>query len=462
MEQISNKKKISKLAVISLFFIILGFYALPVCRHQRLILEMHTRDLPKFLPYLPSIIPWFIALLMNLLAMVLIRFRPAKQKSRRLPIICIIISLSVIITFSIPLPQIDQHENTVFINKDKIFDGKSSELKRTTILPALDSPILKNHNIIWCSSFQLAWNELKDNIIKAPILLGENQELAGLLNQANQSKQDIMEDEYYARAGLVGENIIETIQQEMKQKYPNEPVPSFEDVLPGDSIVSYSFLSANVRFKIPYFENDKELVYTDSTGNKTSITSFGIREQDDYAFFKLRRQIKILFCERDEEFKVMKCAVDLCQESSPNQIVLAMIEPKETLIETLSYIDQQYKNTPEDEYYHEFGPNDVLLVPNIFWRIVHRFNELEGKTIQNPEYQGWPIQRAMQVIQFRLDRSGAELKSESKLYVQPIPTFYVFDRPFLIYIKKRGADYPFFTMWVDNADLLEKYSLQEK
>jgi hypothetical protein len=139
-----------------------------------------------------------------------------------------------------------------------------------------------------------------------------------------------------------------------------------------------------------------------------------------------------------------------------------MVEPKETLIETLSYIDQQYKNTPKDEYYHEFGPNDVLLVPNIFWRIIHSFNELERNTIQNPEYQGWPIQKAMQVIQFRLDRSGAELKSESKLYLQPIPTFYVFDRPFLIYIKKRGANYPFFALWVDNAELLEKYSLRKR
>jgi hypothetical protein len=27
-------------------------------------------------------------------------------------------------------------------------------------------------------------------------------------------------------------------------------------------------------------------------------------------------------------------------------------------------------------------------------------------------------------------------------------------RPFLIYLKKRGAGHPFFVMWVDNAELL--------
>jgi hypothetical protein len=37
-----------------------------------------------------------------------------------------------------------------------------------------------------------------------------------------------------------------------------------------------------------------------------------------------------------------------------------------------------------------------------------------------------------------------------------------FDRPFLIYVKKRGADYsPFFVMWVDNAELMQEYSAPE-
>ncbi len=33
---------------------------------------------------------------------------------------------------------------------------------------------------------------------------------------------------------------------------------------------------------------------------------------------------------------------------------------------------------------------------------------------------------------------------------------FIFDRPFLIVVKKRGAERPFFVMWVDNAELLCK------
>jgi len=98
----------------------------------------------------------------------------------------------------------------------------------------------------------------------------------------------------------------------------------------------------------------------------------------------------------------------------------------------------------------------VLLVPDLFWRISHRYTELEGKSFKNAELRGQSLDVAQQDILFRLDRSGAELKSEAKVFVLPVPTYFVLDRPFLIYMKKRGARDPYFAMWVDNAELLQR------
>ena len=36
------------------------------------------------------------------------------------------------------------------------------------------------------------------------------------------------------------------------------------------------------------------------------------------------------------------------------------------------------------------------------------------------------------------------------------PMDFIFSRPFIVYMKKRGCDQPFFVMWVDNAELLNK------
>jgi len=62
----------------------------------------------------------------------------------------------------------------------------------------------------------------------------------------------------------------------------------------------------------------------------------------------------------------------------------------------------------------------------------------------------------MQKIEFKLDRSGAELEAESKMECYPAPVHYDFDSPFLLYMKKRDALYPFLVIWVDNPELLVK------
>jgi hypothetical protein len=85
---------------------------------------------------------------------------------------------------------------------------------------------------------------------------------------------------------------------------------------------------------------------------------------------------------------------------------------------------------------------------------------LEGpdRKILNARFAGLYIATALQTIDFRLDRSGVELKSESRLVAACDDPDFRFDHPFLIVVKKRGAEWPFFVMWVDNAELLSKPS----
>ena len=379
------------------------------------------------------------------------------QKTKRY-VILYILSVAVILTNS----GCTSDKNKVREpSLEMTFDGNSTGLKQTVILPTLDTPIPKGKNVIWCSSFQLAWNQLKDNVIGEPVKLISAEEIANRLNLARQSRADIPDESCYAAAGLVKDGIVEKIQTEMAKRFPSEPQPDFSDVSPIDVIIAYSYLTANVKFKIPYFENQKEFIFRDSLGNQTPVTSFGIRPEDDYAYRKLRKQVEVLYSSYypdPDTVALMEYAIDLCKDTKPNQIVLAVIEPKETLEKTLEYLNDKIVGFATEEYLQKFGINDVILIPNILWRITHNFKELEGKYLGNKGYESLYIRLALQMIQFRLDRSGAELKSEAKLYAAPEPRLFVFDRPFLIYIKKRGAEHPFFVMWVDNAELLSRPS----
>ena len=336
------------------------------------------------------------------------------------------------------------------------FSGDSSALKATVIVPTLDTPAPAGRNVVWCASFQAAWDGLKDDVAKGPVRIAGAEELCGRLNAAALSEADLPSEGFYSAAGLVRDGIVGTIRSEMGRRFPAAPPPEFGPLDTG-GFVAYGYLAAGAKFTVPFFENDEDLVFTGSNGGKTAVASFGIRRKDDYAYRRLREQVGVLYSGRVMGTPGTGCefVIDPCRDSSPNQILLARIAPRSTLAATLAELDARVAEGPSDGM-NTFGTNEVLLVPNMRFEIAHRFRELEQKHLSAAGLENARIDVAAQAITFRLDRSGAELTSEAKVHAAPVPRHFIFDRPFLVVMKKRSAGKPFFAMWVDNAELLCK------
>lgn len=337
------------------------------------------------------------------------------------------------------------------------FDGDSRGLKATIVVPTLDTPIKEDMTAIWCASFLSAWKTLEADLAKEPLAVQGSPEVARELNKAADPRAHIPKASLYVAAGWNQEGVTDKIRNDLAQKFPAKSPPTFPGILPN-SLVAYAYLEANVKFSLPYFQSRKPVVFVDRAGKKSKLSAFGIRPEDDYAYFKLRQQPAILFSARGGDHKLTELVIDLDRTSQPSQIVLAFMQPKPTLSEMLKTVEEKITMAGKKEGQDGLGPNDVLLVPDIVWRISHRFAELEGQEFTNAKLNGQRIDVAQQDIQFRLDRSGAELKSETKMLAAPIPTYYVFDRPFILYMKQRGAKIPYFVMWVDNAELLNKWN----
>ncbi len=346
------------------------------------------------------------------------------------------------------------------------FSGDSNSLTQTAIVPTLDSPCPKNKNVIWCSSFQLAWNQMKDDVIGEPIKVVGAEKLSACLNAAKQSSADIESRSFYASAGRVKEGIINKIQKDMAAKFSSHSVPDFNDIYgltdEPNGILAYSYLTANVPFEYPYRQVRDKFIFTYSRGIETNIGAFGVWGLLQ-RYKKMREQVEILYFIEDyneprRDLQMKEFAIDLCKHSKPYQVVAAVIEPKDSLTQSLDYIHNQIANFKKNPRYKNMtvlNYVDVLMVPEMFWKIDHRFEELIRKIVANAD-PPMPIVEAKQSIKFKLDRCGAMLESEATFFYAATPRHFKLNRPFLVYMKKRDCEQPFFVMWIDNAELLNR------
>ena len=129
-------------------------------------------------------------------------------------------------------------------------------------------------NVIWCATFQMAWDRLKNDVIGEPVRVANAEAVAERLNKAVVTDADLPDGSYYAAAGLTKDGVAGRIRREMQERFQKEP--SGLDDKDG-LILAYAYLRASVPFTIPFFDNNEEFQFTDGQGQKTSVSSFGLR-----------------------------------------------------------------------------------------------------------------------------------------------------------------------------------------
>jgi len=357
------------------------------------------------------------------------------------------------------------------------FYGDSTKLKQSVIIPTLNCPVTTGKNIIWCASFQKAWDELNTSSIgkiQHPLTLVGAETYSKRLNHEAMPPLTDLPSTSYAAAGI-GPGIVPTIQSAMQARFPGVSLPAFGDYAPQD-ILAYCYLEAVIKFPIPFF-NAAPMRFA---GKR--VACFGIRAEDSGDQYDLRSQVHVLYQDRHT------FVIDPCY-TSQIQVVLACVTPGATLADTIAdterkitdlsnlkdennkYVDlMKQPQLSEQEmawlnHYIEYGnpssntalgPNDILLIPNMHWSIDHRFSEIAMKDFAPDRY--YFLRNAQQTLDFSLNRSGVILTSSAwaKARIKCMPQYFIFDRPFLLYLRMRGHAHPFFAMWVNNTELLTK------
>ena len=321
--------------------------------------------------------------------------------------------------------------------------ANADELKQTIITSHLEQEIVPGTNVLWCNTFQLAWNELCD-LTGGPIAMNPAPSMVPILNKKSASAEDLDEESYVAMAGLANEGIYEKIRTELDKKFKGQANPNLLDTTPEMDWIAYAYLFKQLPFKWAFTRFHKNVTFE---GYK--VDSFGIWQfmNDQKHKVRMAKQVDILDYQNNDDL-----IIELKTQAENDRSILAKIPPQATLSETIRAVEKRiHLAKPE-----KMVEMEHLYIPVLNFDVLREYSELYEHPIHtaNENINGTSIIFAAQSIRFRLDERGAILKSEGLAASGLSKRNLVFDKPFLILLKRREAKAPYFALWVGNAELL--------
>jgi len=320
--------------------------------------------------------------------------------------------------------------------------GDTRDLGNTIVTPHLDQKIVPGKNVIWCNTFQLAWNGLCD-FTGGPVKMRWGPPMVDILNRRTASKSDLDKASYVAMGGLMEDGIEEKIRQALDRKFHGQADPELPYYVPVERWVMYAYLFKDLPFRWAFerfegmFAFEGQMVDSFGSGDLLAHNGKGIASLvlvHDYV---------------DQDDLV----IELKTKAEDDQLILAKVVPEKSLAATVATVRRRVKQdspAPSEDL-------TSLYVPVLDFKVLRDYYELCGRETRttNGKLDGKPIGVALQSIRFRLDERGAVLKSEAmEGAMGGIAEHLFFDKPFLILLKRRKAENPYFAMWVGNADLM--------
>lgn len=294
----------------------------------------------------------------------------------------------------------------------------------TDIYTDLDAAITPGRNLIYCATAGVLPESLSGTVENSSASNGN-----GTLSNG------IATDGLFAAAGTSHE-ILKTLAN-------NRSVSdAILHEIESDSPIALIYLKKS----LPFFESFERLHGPISFHSKDSIAEiagFGWEEfaNDSFSTSLQRDQVTILDDKSDDDF-----VIRLNTESEHDELILAKVSPASTLGATFESVRRRVQNSElEGSERAKLEDGEKLMVPIVDVN-VRKIFETSPPTIQ--------------LIQFRLDEKGAAL--ESAYYTMGIHDLkrrrrFVFDRPFLLYLKTKEDDSPYFVVWIENSELLDAY-----
>lgn len=300
-------------------------------------------------------------------------------------------------------------------------------------------------NRVWVGTFQLVWNDFKNDIVKAPVKFkGGKSKLAEELNKEGFTTADISDESYYKNKGIATPALKKEIEDGIKEKF-NETSDILDNInWDSKSLVVYAMLKKDFE----YLKEFVKLADGNFNNSKENVEYFGVKTEDEAR--ELKDNLNVLFYNSSDDY-----AVKLITKGD-DEVILYRTDDNKSLEK---YIYDVNKKTEKFDGNKNFDKNDRLKVPFIKIDEMFNYDELCNKKIKGTNFE---IQGAIQTVKFNLDNKGGSLKSEAALIMKmnlvPIEEIRNFDfsKPFVLILKEKDKEIPYFIADIKNDALLKK------
>ena len=305
---------------------------------------------------------------------------------------------------------------------------KNNTNHNITMNPTYQSTLDENTiNNLWIGTLDLAWKDLKEKISLDKIELeGDNPKIVDELNNSTFSKEMLNQNDYkinVERTATNGYKIDATLNKEL----------NFLEVFDN-------FSNDYTKWK---FGKDEDF-----------IKYFGINNASSE---EMNKNVEILFYNKigNGDLRSNDMAIKL-KTKEDDEIILYRTNDKKSF-------DEYYKDIElKSKQYNgrtKFSEDDELRIPYIRINGMISYNELYGKKIKNSK--GLYIYDVIQNINFSLNEKGCNLSSKATMITEYASEnedakLCYFDDTFIVFMKEKNCDRPYFALKVDNSDILEK------
>ena len=338
----------------------------------------------------------------------------------------------------------------VLINKK---ENKATNLEKTsgiTVVPTMNDKITADSS--WCGTFQLVWNDMKNELVKKDIVFNPQLEMVKNLNKGDFNETMLSEDYYFKIYGLKNLKMKEQIENGIKEKFDqtSDIIKNINWSGEDESYFFYTMLYRNFEF---LKEFDK--LNNGKFGNKyENVEYFGINKNTKE---EVGEQITVLYYNSKDDFAVLI-------NTKTNDEVIFCKNPNG------SNFNEIYENMENESNKYtgskSFNKIDEFKAPKLQFDEKRTYNELSGKEFETANHDIAKIQEAIQTIQFSLDEKGGKIKSEAAISVgvtsveekekEDKPRYFYIDDTFAIFLREKGKEMPYFAGRIENITKFQK------